>query len=306
MPKIVITQELLLSHNHEARLRAVGNVTKYSVAPATAEEYLERVTWADIILSEEVFMHENLYNLKNCFLTFPFSWFLQPVDTSILQQNNVVCAHAKWGNKYAVSERCIQALTMLTRYGRGVLDGSLSINTSDLASLQVTGVYGLHVLILGKGNIGAQTGKVCEALWAHVDYFTRWDKLEEKIIGKDVIINCLSNKDENIGLLSYELLSMNTRPFHYITIARTAIHDMAWITKLLHEWKIIWYADDCASIWSWDRTHEYFKNASALAGNTFITPHIARASQSAIAYSNDIIVANVEAYVAGKPVNVLC
>jgi lactate dehydrogenase-like 2-hydroxyacid dehydrogenase len=186
-----------------------------------------------------------------------------------------------------------------------VLDESVTINAADLGSIDITGVFGLDILILWKWNIGEQTGKVCEILGGHVDYFVRGDTLSEKIRWKDVIINCLSPKDENVWLLSYDLLSKNTRPFHYITIARTTIHDMDWIIQLLSEWKIIWYADDCASIPTWDREHDYFKKASSLAWNTFITPHIARASKSSISYSNDIIVDNVEKYVAWSPINLV-
>jgi len=305
MPKIVTTQDLLLSEAHKTRLQAIWELTEYTTAPTSAEEYLERVKWADIILSEEVFMHENVYNLKDCFLTFPFSGFLEPVDTEILKKNNVVCSSAKWGNKYAVSERCIQALTLLTRHTKWILNGSLRIDTSNLASLEVTWVYWLQILILWKWNIGEQTGRACEALWWKVDYFVRWDNLQQKIIWKDVIINCLSAKDDNIGLLDYELLSQNTTPFHYITIARDTIHNIDHIIKLIQEWRIIGYADDCASMPSWDRNHDYFLKVNHIPWNTFITPHIARASKSAISYSNDIVVNNVEAYIQGKPINLV-
>jgi lactate dehydrogenase-like 2-hydroxyacid dehydrogenase len=305
MLKIVTTQDLLLSDSHKTRLRALWDLTEYYSAPSSAEEYLERVLWADIILSEELFMHENLYNLKNCFLTFPFSGFMQKIDVEILKKNNVIASSAKWWNKYAVSERCTQAIAFLTRFTKWIQGGTITINIADLASLQVTWVYGLRILILWKGNIWEQTGKVCEALWWHVEYFTRWDNLAEKIVWKNVIINCLSAKDENIWLLSYDLLSKNTTPFHYITIVPQSIHDIDWIIRLLQEWKIIWYADDCMSIPSGDRSHEYFKKVSTLSWNTFITPHIARASKSAISYSNDIIVSNVEAYVKWAPQNLI-
>src|SRR5580700_3421816 len=101
MKKIVIIQDLQLTDKQKERLKAIGEVTEYTTTPST-EEWLERIQGQDIILSEEIGLFENIYNIKNSFLTFPFSGFVQDVDVNILKSNNVLSSSSKGGNKFAV------------------------------------------------------------------------------------------------------------------------------------------------------------------------------------------------------------
>ena len=298
MKKIVITQDLQFTEKQKERLKALWEVTEYNTTP-THEEWLERVQWQDIILSEEVWLPENQYNIKNVFLTFPFSWFLWDVDIKRLQENNVVTTSAKWWNKFAVAEWIITALLHLTRQVEAIQSWNLTINPADLTSLP-SWVYNLKVLILWKWSIGTEVGKICDALWAQVDYFTRWDNLLDKVKGRDVIINCMSEKDDTKWLLTKEIFLQISNPFYYITAMRDTIHDTSAIRELLSNGKMLWYADDCFS-----RDAEYYKNQLSLAGNTFITHHIARASKSGVYYSNEVMIENVKKYLAWTPQNLL-
>lgn len=304
MKKIVITQDLLLTDEQKNRLKSLGEVTEYTTTPSD-EEWLSRVQWQDIILSEEPGLFVNLYNIKDSFLTFPFTGFLWEVDIEKLKSNNVTTAAAKGGNKYAVAEWTITALLNLTRCTKDIQSGTLRIDPANLASLPVTGIYGLNVVILGKGHIGSQVGKSCEVLGANVDYFMRWDNLSEKLKNKHVVINCLSGNDETKWLLNEEMFSNANFPFYYITAMRETIHDANAIAKLLSNGKMVWYADDCATRPAGDTTNEYYKTASSLHGNTFITPHIAWAAKSWIYYSNEVMIDNVEKYLGWNPQNLL-
>lgn len=305
MKKIVIVQDLQLTTTQKEKLRKLGEVTEYIITPGDADEWFSRVQWQDIILSEENYLFENIYKIKDVFLTFPFSGFLRDVDLKILKKNNVISSSAKGGNKYAVAERVVTALLNLTRYVKGIQNWYIKINPAQLASLPMTGIYGMNILILGRWNIWLQVGKVCETLGSKIDFFIRWDDLSNKINNKNIIINCLSENEDTKKLLVRSIFEKIGVPFYYVTAMRDSIHDSVVIAELLNEGKIIWYADDCASQPSGDIDNQYYKNASMLNGNTFITPHVAWASKSGIYYSNEIMVENIEKYIAGYPQNLL-
>ena len=306
--KIVVTQDLLFTPHQVETLEAFGDVKRYVDTP-TNEQRLERTKWADIILSEEAGLHEWVIQLNDCYVTFPFTWFLEPVDISILQQNNVVCSAAKWGNKYAVAEWLITALLNLTRKISSIENHSIHISPSNLGEIGMSWLYWLDILILGKGSIGKTVGAMLTSFWANVSYFTRssWPLIEE-VVGRDVILNCLSENKETIGMLAGDIWNNVWNPFVYVTSSNHTIHDVDSIKIALESWIMIWFGDDCRLTPAWDYNDEYYMKASKLIDDTsllFVNPHIARATTWWIQHSNDVMLENIKAYIEWTPINVV-
>lgn len=303
MKKIVVIQDVWLIVSQRDSLKQLWDVVFYDTLPQTQEERLNRTKWADIIYSEETYMHENLSKLSNVFLTFPFSGFLQEVDIEQLKKNNVISAAAKWWNKYAVSERNITALLNLIRKTILIKNSNDKLSRPFLSS--IIWVKDLKILVLGVWNIGLITGGMCQWLWAQVDYFRRWDVLVEKIEWKNVIINCLTENHETINIINKDIL----KDFHgfYISSTRSTIHNNKDILELLKNNQILWYADDLASIpWGDNTNIDYISLIDQTVWyNVFLTPHIAWSTTNAIEYSNDICIQNIASYINWNPINLL-
>jgi phosphoglycerate dehydrogenase-like enzyme len=154
--KIVVTQNVGMTSLQKSELSKLGEVMFYDTVASSQQEYVSRIQWADIIYSEENYMHECIYEMKNSLLTFPFVSFLKPVDISILKSNKLLCAWAKWGNKYAVSERNMVATLQVSRKLKEIMKiENKDIGWNLLSS--VSWLRGLSVLILWKWDIGSLT-----------------------------------------------------------------------------------------------------------------------------------------------------
>lgn len=303
MKNIVVTQDVWLTLEQENNLSKLWNVKYFNDTPKSKEEWLERVKWFDIIYSEETFMHENIYDIKECFLTFPFSWFLKTVNIDILKQNNVISSSAKWWNKYAVSERNIMALLNITRRSSLMQSKNKKIERWILST--ITWTRELSVLILWEWNIWSTTWLVCKSLWMNVGYYKRWDDLKSKLKWINVIINCLISNKESEWILNKN--SLSDFIWYYITCTRDEIHINEDIIEMIYNWAILGYATDCASIaWGNSLDAQYVNLKNKLEWyNAFITPHIARSTTNAIKYSNDICINNIESYINWKPINLV-
>lgn len=301
MKKIVVTQDVWLTNQQKTKLSTLWDVIFYDLAPSTKEEWLVRCQWADIIYSEELFMHENIENISNVFITFPFSWFLKPVNLDLLRKNWVVASSAKGWNKYAVAERNIAALLYLVRNLSQIKEYTNSIPRAVLSS--ISWLRDLKVLILWKWNIGVVTWDLCNSLWAHVTYFTRNEILQTEWY--DVIINCLSLNESTVWFL--DKIKLNWFNWYYITSTRHETHNDWDIVDLVSTGEIKWYATDCASIAWWDAWSAYYQDLVARLHwtNSFITPHIAWSTVNAVVYSNDICIDNIQSYLQGNPTNLL-
>ena len=127
----------------------------------------------------------------------------------------------------------------------------------------------------------------------------------EKIVWKDVIINCLSFSDETTSLINKQVL--NWFSGYYITSVRSQIHNVDDITELLITNAIKWFADDCAWIpWAEVNNPVYQDLKKDLNWyNAFITPHIAWSTSNAIEHSNDVCIENIKQYIQWAPINLL-
>ncbi|MFA7253145.1 MAG: NAD(P)-dependent oxidoreductase [Patescibacteria group bacterium] len=296
--RIIIAQNLNFDDDQLEKLGKLGSLKVYE-NPKSEEEWLERCQNADIICSGSRFMKTEVYGLTNKFITIPmtgYSW----LDLEKLKEKNIIFANCPGCNKYAVTEWILAMTLELTRK----FTKFINTNKSYDINFPSIGLKGKNIVILGKGSIGALTGNVLTALGSSVSFYQRGDSLVGKIKNADIVINCLSTNPTTIGLLDKNFFDHLKKGVYFVTTTPSDILDQKSMMGALDQGIIAGIATDCASVGPRDtadpRYIEMSSNPKIIA-----TPHIAWFSDTSIKDENDIMIDNIEAWIEGKPQNII-
>lgn len=295
--KIVVTGSMPFSAEQVSRLQRVGRVTTAGGA-SSGDEWLKQVEGADVVCSDGLFVVDNLQQLHDVFLTFPFVE-IGSVDTDALARRNVVLANARGSNRDSVVEWAVfMALGLLRRFQDYVnADRELRFQRHESLS-------GKNVCIIGAGDIGSHLGKTLEALHANVRYVTRGNDLMTAIEGCQLVVNSLSTIPSTANLLDRGFFRALEPGSYFITYARPHTYDVKALLEALDDGVLAGAAVDCDPETPFDTTNAYYKS---LAGHEKVlaTPHVAFATTQAGKQSLDTVVENVEAFANGQLRNVV-
>jgi phosphoglycerate dehydrogenase-like enzyme len=300
MKKIVVTQDLGLNDEEKDRLNKLGEVKYYEDLPATQEEWLERCKGADVICSGKFGLKLKYQELENTFLSLPFvaTDFL---DKNILKDRNIKVSNCPGCNKEAVSEWIIAMILNLLRD----LPNWINKKESDSISKETKGLVGKNITILGKGNVGSRVGKICEVLEMNVKYFTKNDNLIESIKDADVVVDTLGSNETTKGLLNKEFFNSFKNGSYFVTVTSHKIYDTEAMLEVLDKNILKGVASDCASIQVGD-VNDPFYIKLANHPKVLATPHIAYNTDSTDRKASKMMIDNIEAYLDGKTVNLVC
>ncbi|MEK7218965.1 MAG: NAD(P)-dependent oxidoreductase [Patescibacteria group bacterium] len=171
------------------------------------------------------------------------------------------------------------------------------------SSLQTVGLKGKEVCILGAGNIGTNVGNICKVMGMRVRYFHRGENLLHSVTNADVVVNVLGQNSSTKGLLDLSFFKGMKPGSYFISITSPTILDTAALLTCLGD-TIAAAAVDAGGIQAGDTSDAYYK---MLLQNDkmIVTPHIAYATDVTARIANDMMIENIEAFVSGKPRNLL-
>jgi len=293
--KVVVTGQWNLTDQQKQRLSKVGEVMY--VAPENSADWLKSVEGADAILCDGDYLYENLYNLKNTFVTYPYIE-MGDFNTDKLAANGVQIANAQGGNRPSIVEWTMFMVLCLFR------KLNETVNVTEYEFVRTQSLVDKKVLIIGKGSIGGEVGKRCEAFGMKVDYFQRGDDLHDKIKGKDLLINCLNVNTSSKNLLDEKFFMSVLKGSYYVSFVRPWTYEANGMLKSLDAGILGGSAIDCDPEGLGDTANDFYqkmlKNDKVL-----VTPHIAGATVQASANGTEVAVQNIEAFTAGKQQNIL-
>lgn len=300
MKKIVVPQDLGFYPDQIKRLKSLGDTTIFNDIP-TAEEWLIRSKDADIICTGEIGMQDKSYELENKFFSLPMvgtSW----IDLPKLKQNNNSLSNSPGCNKEAVSEWIIGMMVyLLRRFDKYIRVAKI---TKEEALKHPLGLVGKNITILGKGNIGSRVGKICEALGMRVSYFQRNDNLLGKAKNADIIVSCLSTNSSTKNLLNKKFFNSLKKGSYFITVTTSMIYDADAMFEALDKGILAGVADDSATMPVAEVDNPYYQKLLKHK-KVICTPHIAFNTDATARKANDIMIDNVEAWIKGKPINLV-
>lgn len=163
---------------------------------------------------------------------------------------------------------------------------------------------GKKVLIVGHGSIGSQIGKLCEAFHMDINFFDRGDDLLEKSKDADLIINSLNCNTSSKNLLNEAFFANLKKGSYFVTFARPYTYDINGLIKSIESGNVAGAAIDCDPEDFGDTTNEFYQKCLNCE-KILVTPHIAFATRQAVINGREIAIQNIEAFINGKPQNIL-
>lgn len=301
--KIVVTNNQNFTKEQTERLNKLGNVVYYNELPKNGDEYLKRVKDADIICSGTTGLKDVYAQLKNVYVTVGFV-SVAFVDLEKMKKNNVFISNAPGVNKNAVSEWIMWMVGCVQRNFDGYLNINQSLRVNGELPPMLPGLTDKNLTILGYGNIAKQTAKLAEAYGMNIIFFKKGDNLYESVKNADVVVDTLSNNPTTYKILNKNFFNSMKDKSSFISITRPENLDEDALIEALAKGKLYRTCLDCAGILVGDTNDLYYQKLLAHP-KISITPHIAYSSIKSSEMGNDIMIDNVEAYIKGKPQNIL-
>ena len=164
--------------------------------------------------------------------------------------------------------------------------------------------------IIGAGAIGSRVARIAQAFDCEVYAYSRTKKdipgvtfvsLEELMSTCDIISLHVPQNSETIGMINAEKIALMKKDAIFINTARGPIVDSQALADALNEGRIAGAAVDVFEKEPpIDPAHPLLN-----AKNCIATPHVAFASVQAMYKRADIVCANLKAYLAGDPINLV-
>lgn len=297
MTKIALDGDFNFTDEQLTRLHAVGDVQKLDTA-SNDENWLKLVEGYDVICTWGDHVINNLGNLHDVLVTYPYTE-LGSFDSSKLSEKNVLVANAQGGNRKSIAEWAMFMVLSLYRQFPQFLRTTEQFPFTSTDSLE-----GKKVLVIGHGTIGTEVGERCESFGMTVDYFNRGDDLNDKASQADLIINALNCNPSTKNMLNKDFFMNLKKGAHYLTFARPWTYDIDGLIEAIDAEIVSGAAIDCDPEPLFDVSNDFYKKCLSNE-KILVTPHLAGVTRQAAANGLEIMVGNVEKYLAGTPQNVI-
>lgn len=301
--KIVVTSNQNFTKGQIERLNKLGDVTYFDELPENGEEYLERVKGADIICSGTAGLKDAYDKLKNVYITVGFV-SVAFVDIELMKKNHVLISNAPGTNINAVSEWIMWMISCVQRDFNNYLNTNKIIRVNGSLPPVTPGLADKNITILGSGNIAKQTAKLSEAYGMNVTFFKKDDDLHQAVKDADIVVDALSSNPTTYKILNKDFFNSMKEGSSFISITRSENLDEDALIEVLNTGRLNKACLDCGGILVGDIEDPYYQKLLTHP-KILVTPHIAYSSEKSFEMGNNVMIDNVEAYIKGKPQNVL-
>jgi glycerate dehydrogenase len=296
MRSIVLCGDFNFTEEQKTRLAAVGEVS--SVSADSADDWVQKVNGSDVVCSWGDFVLEKAGELENVLITYPYTE-LGSFNAEELAKKNVFIANAKGGNRKSIAEWAMFSILSLFRQFPTFLRTTTQHPFTSTESLE-----GKNVVVLGHGTIGSEVGERCKAFGMNVSYFERGDDLHESVKNADVVLNALNCNSSTKNLLDKEFFMAMKNGSFYVTFSRPWTYDIDGLIAAIDAGVVGGAAIDCDPEPLFDVSNDFYKKCLSNE-KILVTPHVAGVTKQAATNGLEIMVQNVEKYLAGTPQNVV-
>ena len=296
-------------------LRELGELTVYDrTAP---EDVLERAKGAQVILTNKVVITEELMDkLPDLRYIGVLATGYNVVDIPAARKHGIIVTNIPAYSTMSVAQMVIAHLLNITNqvalHSDAVKQGEWQRNKDFSFSLTpLIELDGKTLGIVGLGNTGTATARIAQSLGMRILAYSsksadalkemgieKADSYEQLFREADVLSLHCPLTEETHHLVNAERLKLMKPTAILINSGRGPLVDEAALADALNEGRIMAAGVDVLQ-------EEPPRNGSPLinARNCYITPHIAWATKAARERLLNIAVANVKAFMEGKPQN---
>ena len=290
-----------------------GEVAFYDVTPPELTE--QRIKDADILLvNKTVIGRAEIEAAKDLKYIGLFATGYNNIDTAAARERGVTVCNAGQYSTAAVAQHTFAL--MLELFSKTGFYNSFVSSGGWCAAKIFTGfvggtdeLYGKTLGIVGYGNIGSAVAKIALAFGMKVIAYTRTPKedppvrfvtKEELFRESDVITFHCPLTPETEKMLNADALSLCRDGVYVINTSRGGVIDETALADAIRSGKVRGAGLDVLAV-------EPMRNDCPLFGldNVIMTPHVAWTPLATRERLMDVVTSNIDAFLAGDPVNVV-
>jgi glycerate dehydrogenase len=311
--KIVILDRASLGADTPVdKLRELGELTVYE--SSTPEEVLERVCDAEVIIINKIKVTKAVFDsARSLKLVCVFATGYDNIDIQAAKEHGVgVCNVPGYSSESVAlftAAKVTALYTHLLEYRNFVNSGEYTASGVPNRLVPVYHeLYGKTWGIVGYGGIGKAVARIAKGLGARVLVNKRTPADDAECVDvetlckeSDIItLHCPLNEGTR-GLISKEKISLMKSSVIIVNEARGAVVVESDIRDAVLEGKIAGYGCDVYSSEPFSKDHPY--NDIMKLDNVILTPHAAWGAYEARERCLNIIIENINAFVAGEFLN---
>lgn len=315
MIQIVVTDGYTLNPGdlNWKQIESMGKLTIYERTPGNA--IIDKCREADIVITNKVpFNAATLAQLPRLKMISVTATGYNVIDVLAAREKGIVVSNVPAYGTASVAQHTFALLLELTNrvgmHAASVANGDW-VKAPDWCyqKTTITELAGKTLGIVGWGNIGQQTARIAQAFGMQVLYYnpspkpgafaTRVD-LPALFAQSDIISLHCPLKPDNAEFVNNGLLKLMKPSAYLINTSRGPLINEAHLADALNNNRIAGAALDVLST-----EPPTTDNPLLTANNCIITPHNAWLSREARQRVMDVTAENIEAYLKGKPVNVV-
>lgn len=281
--------------SQKSRLDKLGKVTYFSGVP-NDEELAKRSEGADIVAVNWATLDTAVSKIKKGIklISIPFTgvgW----IPLKEYASKGIKIANAPGYSTEAVAEFGLGLMISLVR--------NISSYSKEPKPQTTSTLYEKTLVILGAGRIANSVGNMAKSLGMKFIFWKRGDDLIKAIKQADVLYSALTFSDETKGLLGEKEFKAMKKGSYFVTTSHNKIYNHEALLKALDS-NLSGAAIDLEGIDMGNYKADVYlklKNHSKI----LLTPHVAFNTDYALMRGNDIMIDNIEAFVKGKPINIV-
>ena len=302
----------------QAKVRRPAFEHRWQEYPVTAPNELpERLRDATIAITNKVPLRaETLQRLPKLKMIAVAATGYDVIDIAYCKANGIVVANIRNYAVHTVPEHAFTLITALRRnllaYRRDVENGRWQqVDQFCFFDHPIRDLHGATIGLIGEGALGQATARIARGFGMNVLFADHappkapgvvFTPLAQVLAQSDVISLHLPLTDETRNMIGIEQFRKMKRSAILINTARGGLVDEEALVQALQQGLIAGAGFDVL-------TSEPPKQGNPLLElrlpNFILTPHIAWASDGAMQFLADQLIDNIEAFVAGKPQNLV-
>jgi D-3-phosphoglycerate dehydrogenase len=315
--KIVMIEPINISmpkiEEYRKRFEAEGyQLDAYSKRAESDEEMIKRAEGADIlIIANQPLSAEVINSCKNLkMISVAFTGF-DHIDIEACRENNILVSNSSGYANQAVAELVFGLAIDLMR---NIKDSDQAVRaTRTREGLIGNELAGKNFGIVGLGSIGQKTAGIAKAFGCNIlaDNHKKYEideeldveylNLDDLMQKSDIVSLHVPLKDSTKNLIDAEKIALMKKDAILINTARGPVVDSQALANALNKGEIAGAGIDVFEMEPPIPADHPLLNAE----NTILTPHTAFATKEAFLKRAEIVFANIEKWLAGKPQNVV-
>lgn len=280
-------------------------------------QVIERAKDAEVILTNKVILGaEQFDSLPKCKYVGVLATGYNVVDIPEAKKRGIVVTNIP---SYSADSVAQLVFSFILNFTFRVSEHSVEVHSGKWCDSQhfcyhsfpLQELNGKVLGVAGFGDIGSKVAKLGTAFGMDVLFYNRSKKTDsicgnarqvektELFANADFLSLCLPLNDESCNFINAETISMMKKTAFIINTGRGGLVDEDSVAQALREERIAGYATDVLS------KEPPLKTNPLLDSSAVITPHIAWQTHEARVRLMKIAVENVDAFIKGKPINVV-